>query len=201
LACAVLADCGLNPLFILVGTRAGICHAIAQFARFVQETNFQAQGPWQSAFTPEKARHPVVNVTWDDACAYGQWCGMRLPPVAEWEKAARGTDGREYPWGNQWTVISAMPLAAGPHQWEPIRKVSAPMGAMIWPAMYMSGVMTGMMRGITRAVLIVILRDQRRARAGCIGAVAGATAPGAAGRRFAIALRPEAGTTTVAADC
>ncbi|MHC9539615.1 MAG: SUMF1/EgtB/PvdO family nonheme iron enzyme [Vulcanimicrobiota bacterium] len=73
-----------------------------QFTRFVSETGYKAESSWNKFALKGRESHPVVSVTWNDAQAYCRWAGGSLPSEAQWEKAARGVDGRLYPWGNEW---------------------------------------------------------------------------------------------------
>lgn len=72
---------------------------VERYARFVDETKHDPP-LWEEDATSSAADRPVVGVTWHDAAAYCQWAGKRLPTEAEWEKAARGTDQRRFPWGD-----------------------------------------------------------------------------------------------------
>jgi len=75
----------------------------AQYLRFVEATGRRAPEHWQAGRIPAGlADFPVVMVDWDDAKAYCEWAGGRLPTETQWEKAARGSDARVFPWGNQW---------------------------------------------------------------------------------------------------
>ena len=108
-----------------------------QYRAFVAATGRDAPEGWTNrAPVRGEEDHPVVDVSWDDARHYCQWLsevtgrGYALPSEAEWEKGARGTDGRIYPWGNQWeatrcnsqesnldktTSVHAYPQGASPY--------------------------------------------------------------------------------------
>ncbi|MCB8944936.1 MAG: formylglycine-generating enzyme family protein [Ardenticatenaceae bacterium] len=108
----------------------------AQYAEFIKATKHPKPEKvgWFGLKPPaKKMDHPVVGVSWNDAQAYCKWLSeqtgrpYRLPTEAEWEKAARGTDGRLYPWGNEWeasrcnsegsetTAVTAHPTGASPY--------------------------------------------------------------------------------------
>jgi len=73
----------------------------AQYASFLAATNHLAPWQWNMVDLSQHSDRPVIGVDWSDADAYCRWKGKRLPTEAEWEKSARGTDGRLYPWGNR----------------------------------------------------------------------------------------------------
>ncbi len=84
----------------------------AEYAIFVKETNHPPPQHWKNRSYPgDTANLPVVQISWHDSKAYGEWAGKRLPTEAEWEKACRGTDGRIYPWGNTFELPNEAALS------------------------------------------------------------------------------------------
>jgi formylglycine-generating enzyme required for sulfatase activity len=99
----------------------------AQYHAFIQSTGHQSPVHWEKERPPaNKYEHPVVNVSWHDAMAYCNWLAevtgkpYRLPSEAEWEKGTCGTDGRIYPWGNQWESQRCNTRESGPGDITPV---------------------------------------------------------------------------------
>jgi formylglycine-generating enzyme required for sulfatase activity len=79
-----------------------------EYAGFVHATGHAAPKSWPGGYMDNaKESHPVTFVTYEDADAYAKWAGKRLPTAEEWEKAARGPDGRVYPWGDAFDPYKA----------------------------------------------------------------------------------------------
>lgn len=110
-----------------------------QYAEFVKSGGYETEAFWDEQGwewvqrynirepdarthwnNPHRVLHPVAGVNWFEASAYAKWADKRLPIAEEWEKAARGTDGRVWPWGNIWKPENLNSLESGINDTTPV---------------------------------------------------------------------------------
>jgi formylglycine-generating enzyme required for sulfatase activity/ribosomal protein L40E len=116
----------LSPFFI---DRTEVTNA--EYKKFVDATAHKAPSDWKDGSYPAgRDNWPVTNVSWQDATDYAEWIGKRLPTEAEWEAAARGTDNRLYPWGNEWRPSYANVQKKGITEVGQYRDGASPVGAL-----------------------------------------------------------------------
>ena len=144
--------------------------SVGQYAAFLQEVGGHPPSDWKTINRPSNQKRPVANVDWADAAAYCKWAGKRLPTEAEWEKAARGTDGRLYPWGNEApTPIHANYGQTGSNNHGAsvpvgtLEEGKSPYGIMTWLGTSGNGSATGMTMTITRTARRRTRQDRQRA--------------------------------------
>jgi formylglycine-generating enzyme required for sulfatase activity len=116
-----------------------------EYRAFVWDTGHEPPPRWEGDTYPEGlGDHPVVSVSWHDATAYCEWLGektgrgCRLPSEAEWEKAARGSEGRIYPWGDELDAANCNSLEEAIHDTTPVGQYS-PQGDSAYGAADMAG--------------------------------------------------------------
>lgn len=111
-----------------------------QYQAFLEATGYAPPEYWKGKTPPRGTEEvPVVAVAYEDALAYATWKGKRLPSEEEWEKAARGTDGRTFPWGNAFDAMKCNSMALKAGKSLPMPVSSFPKGASPYGCTDMAG--------------------------------------------------------------